>query len=634
MEDLSPTSSNSLSAVEEEDEEFYERIEAPKFVDFTIPDRRPDDRAWFCARIGCDQNHEEVDPDELYRSFVLRVMAARSPNIRFQRALNKQSSRANTKCPQSAPSKSVKNAISRMSAMNSVPEKLAMAKLKRHPITSLRETLIQRKARAPTLVNEKAQTTPMNNCSQTKYLKEPTAVVDSKNKTMMKKLFLHTPMRKGVLDKTPCSEICSEMKKKVNIDSETKGTQQGSFAMSSEKCKGSSDASKRMNVTGSKNYCHKIRKEAVQNEWRNVGIGVGENNIVLVGSDLVGLIKPSKHEVQYTNLNSSNGVVNEIKIASDVTNDDDKENIVFTCEKRSKVANSNTKRSQFETLENQTPEERGILKEANMERRLQVESKKEPPASLLKHVDGIQRLQPRNAKGKTIRRSQNKSFKIASPKRLLKMPSSAAKARREPTITGLNQDKRDLPINFPQLEQRVHVERNSSLRGRKPATVPKEPSFHKIHVRGLIYLEVMWFDGAVRKVADWCCLVGAVLVSGGGLSLACCLARPSSSGLRTSSGIRRVRQIDWTHILFQVTGCSLRGLEVVYAGLCGLVAVFGSPAMLVFATAWFDVRHGRLVVYLALSMMRPWRTGVGIRTVRIHGVNRQVGGRLSYRYGW
>ncbi|KAK8921079.1 hypothetical protein KSP39_PZI020151 [Platanthera zijinensis] len=109
----------------------------------------------------------------------MQVMAARSPNIRFQRALNKQSSRANTKCPQSAPSNSAKNAISRMSAMNSVPEKMAMAKLKRHPITSLRETLIQRKERAPTLVNEKAQTTPMNNCSQTKYLKEPTIVVYS-----------------------------------------------------------------------------------------------------------------------------------------------------------------------------------------------------------------------------------------------------------------------------------------------------------------------------------------------------------------------------------------------------------------------------------------------------------------------
>lgn len=37
----------------EEDEKFYEEIEAPKFVDFTVPDQcRPDDRYWFCLRVG------------------------------------------------------------------------------------------------------------------------------------------------------------------------------------------------------------------------------------------------------------------------------------------------------------------------------------------------------------------------------------------------------------------------------------------------------------------------------------------------------------------------------------------------------------------------------------------------------
>jgi len=35
------------------EEEFYEQIEAPKFVDFTIPDHySPDDRYWFCSRVG------------------------------------------------------------------------------------------------------------------------------------------------------------------------------------------------------------------------------------------------------------------------------------------------------------------------------------------------------------------------------------------------------------------------------------------------------------------------------------------------------------------------------------------------------------------------------------------------------
>lgn len=38
---------------EEYDEEFYEMIEAPKFVDFTKPITfRTDDRYWFCSRVG------------------------------------------------------------------------------------------------------------------------------------------------------------------------------------------------------------------------------------------------------------------------------------------------------------------------------------------------------------------------------------------------------------------------------------------------------------------------------------------------------------------------------------------------------------------------------------------------------
>lgn len=37
----------------EVDDEVYEEIEAPKFVDFSLPDcSRPDDRSWFCSRVG------------------------------------------------------------------------------------------------------------------------------------------------------------------------------------------------------------------------------------------------------------------------------------------------------------------------------------------------------------------------------------------------------------------------------------------------------------------------------------------------------------------------------------------------------------------------------------------------------
>ena len=38
----------------EEDDAFYEEIEAPKFVDFTVSDDRSrlDDPSWFCVRVG------------------------------------------------------------------------------------------------------------------------------------------------------------------------------------------------------------------------------------------------------------------------------------------------------------------------------------------------------------------------------------------------------------------------------------------------------------------------------------------------------------------------------------------------------------------------------------------------------
>ncbi|PRQ22090.1 hypothetical protein RchiOBHm_Chr6g0246451 [Rosa chinensis] len=76
-------------------DEFYEEIEAPKFVDFTTPDHFcPDDRYWFCMRVGCDQKHEEeLDSEAIYKNFVLRVMAARSPNVKLRKALNRKSPR-------------------------------------------------------------------------------------------------------------------------------------------------------------------------------------------------------------------------------------------------------------------------------------------------------------------------------------------------------------------------------------------------------------------------------------------------------------------------------------------------------------------------------------------------------------
>ncbi|KAG6406713.1 hypothetical protein SASPL_134322 [Salvia splendens] len=115
-----------------EDDEFYDKIEAPKFVDFTVPDHySPDDHYWFCLRVGCDQKHEEeMDSEAIYNNFVLRVMAARSPNVRLRKALDRNASRTPTKCPLSAPPKSSKPRLSRMAVISSMSKKMDDGKKK------------------------------------------------------------------------------------------------------------------------------------------------------------------------------------------------------------------------------------------------------------------------------------------------------------------------------------------------------------------------------------------------------------------------------------------------------------------------------------------------------------------------
>ena len=66
MEEKPELSTQATITTDEEDgggdEEFYEKIEAPKFVDFTAPDPyRPDDRYWFCLRVGeCFDFHPKI----------------------------------------------------------------------------------------------------------------------------------------------------------------------------------------------------------------------------------------------------------------------------------------------------------------------------------------------------------------------------------------------------------------------------------------------------------------------------------------------------------------------------------------------------------------------------------------------
>ncbi|XP_020578440.1 uncharacterized protein LOC110023379 isoform X2 [Phalaenopsis equestris] len=547
---------NPSLAVVEEVEDFYERIEAPKFVDFTISDSSfPDHRSWFCARIGCDQKHEEIDPDELRRSFMLRVMTARSPNVRFQRALNRQGLRANTKCPQSVPAKSTKNGISRMSTLNSIKEKITMSKLKQHPISSFRETPIQKRAKLPTLTSEKKQNTTSKKNSHAKYLKIPDTFVASKDRNLVKS---------AGSSKVPISKICSDKKKKkkINTGGESKRMSPCSYAIGSNKCKGSSISSKNITAVGSKIGNHNILREAEQNVMKGFQIVAGSNgpenlvenntnavkrtneellvvtNYKIVSqseasinpskdevenrdlkvssgvsnqtkttcnvtndddkentlfkdykliSDSEASINPSKDRVENRDLKVSSGVSNEIKTACNVTNDDDKENTLFTSVNNNlqpKVAISKVKSLQFQNSNPQEAQnkafqavkpkrttnpkpfrlrtdERGILKEANLERKLKVEFRKEPATlfnniqetnSQAKFANSTQAHKLDSKKQKIIQESHCKSLKMASTKQQLKI-TSAGEERKAPGY----------------------------MQGRKPAKIPKEP---KLQLQG------------------------------------------------------------------------------------------------------------------------------------------------------
>ncbi|CAN6544564.1 unnamed protein product [Malus baccata var. baccata] len=218
------TQSVQIDRVHEGGDEFYEKIEAPKFVDFTEPDPyRPDDRYWFCMRVGCDQKHEEeLDSEAIYKNFVLRVMAARSPNVKLRKALARKA--PSLKCPLTAPAKSSKPRVSRLALISSFSRKMVNAEDKsRKPLHKICATP-NAKAKQPSAVS-KALTTPRNrkpvsnpDTFQSVRNPKPKNVVVPKNRVVAKALVFHSP-KKPVRTKastewgTPMGKICSAMKK-------------------------------------------------------------------------------------------------------------------------------------------------------------------------------------------------------------------------------------------------------------------------------------------------------------------------------------------------------------------------------------------------------------------------------------
>nr|GMD92793.1 AT-rich interactive domain-containing protein 4B [Ipomoea batatas] len=226
-----------------EDEEFYERIEAPKFVDFTAPDYfRPDDHYWFCLRVGtvlnfltldfhylhisnfhyvctgcsktvmlritffllqgCEQKHEEeMDSEKIYKEFVLRQEVPISPKL--------------------VPSKYSKPRVPRLAVASSISRKLGYEKEKVKPPTNPMSTP---KAKTKQ-VAAKYLTTPRSkkclpdaNSFRSVQNPKPTTVAVPKNRMAAKALVFPSPkkaisLKKSVELRMPLSKLCEGMKR-------------------------------------------------------------------------------------------------------------------------------------------------------------------------------------------------------------------------------------------------------------------------------------------------------------------------------------------------------------------------------------------------------------------------------------
>ncbi|XP_073273388.1 uncharacterized protein [Primulina huaijiensis] len=202
------------------DEEFYEKLEAPKFVDFTVPDHfHPDDRYWFCLRVGCDQKHEEeMDHEAIYKNFILRVMAARSPNARLRKALG-NSSRTPIKCPMSAPPKSSKP---RLAIISSISQKMdgEMKRIMKPPSKPGVTPMAKVKQIASKYLTTPRNKTKLSNPKSFRSVQnaKPGNIEVPKSRMVAKALVFHSPkknikVKTSFEQRTPLTKLCEHMNK-------------------------------------------------------------------------------------------------------------------------------------------------------------------------------------------------------------------------------------------------------------------------------------------------------------------------------------------------------------------------------------------------------------------------------------
>ncbi|XP_064938513.1 uncharacterized protein LOC135592782 isoform X1 [Musa acuminata AAA Group] len=584
MEKLRLDLMKEAEAVCTEDDELYEEIEAPKFVDFTVPDRfRPDDRSWFCARVGCDQTHEEVDPEALYRTFLLRVMAARSPNVRHRKALGRPASSLIPRCPQSAPAKSSKSRIARLSTMIAVPESTAKSKLKDHPISSLRSTPSRDKAKPQHCPMKEALTEPRRQRCLTnregfrsvRHQKEPVPVV--KNKAVVRSLFDDTTKERPLRTTTPSKSTAPPVSedrpetRKLKVGSRMKNVPSRYLCipktpMSSKRAEDSAKSlnraketkvSTKLKTEPSSKICDPSERQEISRDGSNdmetdgklSNLSVAATNVeeplpsLVAGLESLQLAKADSTNLHSSTMENCEKVTeNEVPLphasskrsASEAGNeenstelDDNKENasdtnkgrywqiyliylpfdatlftgkilLVLLLANDDRVLNSNAKRDASEDFksaasENVPPkvlrpqinssdrvgkhkrttnpkpfrlriDERGILKEANQERRLRIE------AQAQKQAESTLRTKALVGKEKIAEKPQSRLLKMASSRQTLEDGSVTALRKAPVSQTGRENCKTTSPAV-------------TTLKAKRPAaTVAREPNFHRIHL--------------------------------------------------------------------------------------------------------------------------------------------------------
>ncbi|CAL9169653.1 unnamed protein product [Musa hybrid cultivar] len=549
MEKLRLDLMKEAEAVCTEDDELYEEIEAPKFVDFTVPDRfRPDDRSWFCARVGCDQTHEEVDPEALYRTFLLRVMAARSPNVRHRKALGRPASSLIPRCPQSAPAKSSKSRIARLSTMIAVPESTAKSKLKDHPISSLRSTPSRDKAKPQHCPMKEALTEPRRQRCLTnregfrsvRHQKEPVPVV--KNKAVVRSLFDDTTKERPLRTTTPSKSTAPPVSedrpetRKLKVGSRMKNVPSRYLCipktpMSSKRAEDSAKSlnraketkvSTKLKTEPSSKICDPSERQEISRDGSNdmetdgklSNLSVAATNVeeplpsLVAGLESLQLAKADSTNLHSSTMENCEKVTeNEVPLphasskrsASEAGNeenstelDDNKENASDT--NKGRVLNSNAKRDASEDFKSAASEnvlrpqinssdrvgkhkrttnpkpfrlridERGILKEANQERRLRIE------AQAQKQAESTLRTKALVGKEKIAEKPQSRLLKMASSRQTLEDGSVTALRKAPVSQTGRENCKTTSPAV-------------TTLKAKRPAaTVAREPNFHRIHL--------------------------------------------------------------------------------------------------------------------------------------------------------